>query len=81
MTGLLIWLMTGSVVGWLAGLITRGIIINTIVGIVGALIGGLIFARGEINNAPLAIESFAVSLAGAVLLVVVVNFVRRGSIR
>ena len=84
MIGILIWLAIGGVVGWLAGIIMRdnnGTLLNVIVGIVGAFIGGLIFSRGEINNAPLTITSFAVSLAGAVVLLAVVNLVRRGSIR
>ena len=84
MIGILIWLAIGGVVGWLAGIIMRdnnGILLNVVVGIVGAFIGGLIFSRGEINNAPLTITSFAVSLAGAVVLLAIVNLVRRGSIR
>lgn len=84
MIGLLIWLIIGGVVGWLAGLIMRdnnGIIINIIVGIVGAFIGGLIFSGGEINNAPLTIQSFLVSLVGAVILLAIVNLIRRGRVR
>ncbi len=84
MIGLLIWLVIGGVVGWLAGLIMRdnnGIIVNIVVGIVGAFIGGLVFAHGEINNTPLTVESFAVSLVGAVILLAIVNLVRRGSVR
>ncbi len=84
MIGLLIWLVIGGVVGWLAGLIMRdnnGIIVNIVVGIGGAFIGGLVFAHGEINNTPLTVESFAVSLVGAVILLAIVNLVRRGSVR
>ena len=84
MMGILIWLVIGGVVGWLAGIIMRdnnGVLLNIVVGIVGAFIGGLIFSRGEINNSPLTITSFAVSLAGAVVLLAVVNLVRRGSLR
>ena len=84
MIGLLIWLVIGGVVGWLAGLIMRdnnGILLNVVVGIVGSFIGGLILSRGEINNSPLTIETFGVSLLGAIVLLAVVNLVRRGSIR
>nr|WP_295661787.1 GlsB/YeaQ/YmgE family stress response membrane protein [Polymorphobacter sp.] len=80
----LLWLIVGGVVGWLAALIMRdnnGVIVNIIVGIVGAFLGGLIMARGDINNSPLTIGSFAVSLLGAVILLGVVNFVRRGTVR
>ena len=84
MIGLLIWLIIGGVVGWLAGMIMRdnnGIVINIVVGIVGSFIGGLIFAHGNINNAPLTVGTFAVSLLGAVILLAIVNLVRRGTVR
>jgi uncharacterized membrane protein YeaQ/YmgE (transglycosylase-associated protein family) len=54
---------------------------NIVVGIVGAFIGGLIFTRGTINEAPLDVNSFLVSLVGAVVLLGIVNLVRRGSLR
>jgi uncharacterized membrane protein YeaQ/YmgE (transglycosylase-associated protein family) len=84
MIGILIWLVIGGVVGWLAGLIMRdnnSIIVNVIVGIVGAFIGGLIVNGGSINEAPLNITLFLVSLLGAVILLAIVNLVRRGSVR
>ena len=84
MIGLIVWLIIGGVVGWLAGIIMRdnqGIIMNIVVGIVGSFLGGLIFARGEINDAPLTVETFAVSLIGAVILLAIVNLVRRGRVR
>ena len=84
--GIIMWLIIGGVVGWLASLIMRtdaqqGLILNIVVGIVGAFIGGLILSHGEINNAPLTIETFLVSLVGAVVLLGIVNLFRRGSIR
>lgn len=84
--GIIIWLIVGGIVGWLASKIMRtdaqqGILMNIVVGIVGAFIGGLLFARGDINNAPLTITSFLVSLVGAVILLAIVNLIRRGSVR
>lgn len=84
--GLIVWLIIGGVIGWLASLIMRtdaqqGIFLNIIVGIVGAAIGGLIFAGGNINNAPLTLGTFVVSLLGAVVLLGIVNLFRRGSLR
>lgn len=84
MISLLVWLIIGGVVGWLAGLIMRdnnGVIVNIIVGIVGSFLGGLIMSRGDINNSPLTVGTFAVSLLGAVILLGIVNLVRRGSVR
>lgn len=84
--GIIMWLVVGGVLGWLASVIMRtdgqqGIILNMVVGIIGAFIGGLIFARGDINNAPLTITTFLVSLVGSIILLAIVNMVRRGSIR
>ena len=59
----------------------QGILLNIVVGIVGAFIGGLIFSRGDINDAPLNVTSFLVSLVGAIILLAIVNLVRRGSVR
>lgn len=86
MIGFIVWLVIGGVVGWLASLIMRtdaqqGILLNIIVGIVGAFIGGLIFSGGNINNSPLTVTTFLVSLVGAVILLAIVNLVRRGSVR
>ena len=84
--GIVIWLLVGGVVGWLASLVMRtdaqqGILLNIVVGIVGAFIGGMLFAGGSINNAPLNVGAFLVSLLGAIVLLGIVNLVRRGSIR
>jgi len=84
MISLILWLIIGGVVGWLAGMIMRdnnGLIVNIVVGIVGSFLGGLILSRGNINNAPLTLSSFLVSLLGAVVLLGIVNLVRRGSMR
>lgn len=84
--GLIVWLIVGGVIGWLASIIMRtdaqqGIVLNVIVGIIGAFIGGLIFSGGNINNAPLTLTTFLVSLVGAVILLAIVNLIRRGSVR
>ena len=83
---LILWLVVGGVIGWLASIIMRtdaqqGILLNIVVGIVGAFIGGLIFSGGSINNAGLNLTSFLISLLGAVVLLAIVNLFRRGSVR
>jgi len=83
--GIIIWLVVGGVVGWLASILMRtdaqqGILMNIVVGIVGAFLGGLIFSRGDINDT-ITLTSFLVSLVGAVILLGVINLFRRGSIR
>ena len=84
--GLILWLIIGGVIGWIASMIMRtdgqhGIFLNIVVGIVGAFIGGLILSGGSINSAPLTLTSFLVSLVGAIILLAIVNLVRRGSVR
>jgi uncharacterized membrane protein YeaQ/YmgE (transglycosylase-associated protein family) len=80
------WLVVGGVIGWLASIIMRtdgqqGIILNIVVGLIGSFIGGLIFSQGDINNAPLTVMTFLVSLVGAIILLAIVNLVHRSSIR
>jgi uncharacterized membrane protein YeaQ/YmgE (transglycosylase-associated protein family) len=82
--GLIVWLVIGGVVGWLASLVMRtdaqqGIILNIVVGIVGAFIGGLLF--GGSINAGVTVYTFLSSLVGAIILLAIVNLIRRGSVR
>ena len=87
---IIVWLVVGGIVGWVASLIMRtdaqqGWLLNILVGVVGAFLGGLIFApmfgTGTINEGELSLGSLLVSLAGAVILLAIVNLVRRGSAR
>lgn len=87
---LLIWLVVGGVIGWLASLIMRtdaqqGILLNVVVGIVGALLGGWLISPllgvGTINQSNFSLGSLLVSLVGAVILLAIVNLFRRGSAR
>jgi uncharacterized membrane protein YeaQ/YmgE (transglycosylase-associated protein family) len=85
MLGIIIWLIVGGLVGWVASMIMRtnaqqGILLNVIVGIVGAFLAGLIVGGGSINDA-ITLESVLWSLLGAVVLLAIVNLVRRGSVR
>jgi uncharacterized membrane protein YeaQ/YmgE (transglycosylase-associated protein family) len=87
--GVLVWLIVGGVVGWLASIIMRtdaqqGILLNIIVGIVGALLAGFIISPligvGTINEG-VTLASFLISLVGAVILLAIVNLFRRGTVR
>jgi len=83
--GIIVWLIVGGIVGWLASLIMRtdaqqGIILNIVVGIVGAVVAGLLLGKGNINQS-LSIETFLWSLIGAVILLAIVNLIRRGTVR
>ena len=87
--GIIVWLVVGGVVGWLASIIMRtdgqqGLILNVVVGIVGALLAGFVVSPllgiGTINQG-LSMGTFLVSLVGAVILLAIVNLFRRGSVR
>jgi uncharacterized membrane protein YeaQ/YmgE (transglycosylase-associated protein family) len=74
----------GGIVGWLASMVMRtdaqqGIILNVVVGIVGAFIASLIF--GQNINDGITVTSFITSLVGAIILLAIVNLIRRGSVR
>ena len=82
--GFIAWLIIGGIVGWLASLIMKtdaqqGIFLNIVVGIVGAFIAGLVGA-GNIN-AGITLGSIFMSLLGAVVLLAIVNLIRRGTVR
>jgi uncharacterized membrane protein YeaQ/YmgE (transglycosylase-associated protein family) len=86
----IIWLVVGGIIGWLASLIMKtdaqqGVFLNVVVGIVGALLGGWLISPllgvGTINQNQFSIGALIVSLIGAVILLAIVNLVRRGSVR
>lgn len=87
---LIIWLVVGGVLGWLASLVMRtdaqqGIFLNIVVGIVGALIAGFLiaplFGTGTINSNDFSLSGLLVSFVGAIVLLAIVNLFRRGSAR
>ena len=77
---IIIGLVVGGVIGWLASLIMRtdaqqGILLNIVVGVLGSFIAGIFFRPSG------AFDGFLYSLIGAVILLAVVNLVRRGTAR
>lgn len=88
--GLIIVLIVGGILGWLASIVMRtdgqqGIILNVVVGIVGAVLGGFLLTPliggAPITTGALDVRSLLVSFLGAVILLAIVNLVRRGSVR
>lgn len=88
--GLIILLVVGGIIGWLASLIMRtdaqqGIFLNIVVGIVGSVLAGLLLTPliggAPITSGNISITSILVSLLGAVVLLAIVNMIRRGSMR
>ena len=87
---LIFLIIVGGVLGWLASIVMRtdaqqGIVLNVVVGIVGALLAGFILnplvGGGNIMSGDFSVRALLVSFVGAVLLLAIVNFFRRGSMR
>jgi uncharacterized membrane protein YeaQ/YmgE (transglycosylase-associated protein family) len=79
--GIIAWLIIGIVAGWLAGKIVEGagfgLIVDIIVGIVGAFIGGWLAGVLGINIGGGLISSIIVAVIGAVILLVVLRLIKR----
>lgn len=82
----ILWLIVGGVLGWVASMImgtndSQGKLLNIVVGIVGAFLGGLLLAplfnTGTINQGDFSVGSLLTSLLGAVILLAIVGFFRR----
>lgn len=83
---LILWLVIGGIIGWLASIVMRtdaqqGILLNIVVGIVGAFLAGLVLSGGTINNSDFSLTSLLASFLGAVVLLAIVNLFRRGRVR
>ena len=86
----LIWIVVGGLLGWLASKMMntdaqQGVMLNIVVGIVGALLAGFLlaplFGVGTINTGDFSAPGLLISLLGAVILLAIVNLVRRGAPR
>jgi uncharacterized membrane protein YeaQ/YmgE (transglycosylase-associated protein family) len=84
---IIIWLIVGGLIGWLASLVMRtdaqqGIVLNVVVGIIGALLGGFLLSpligSGTINQNNFSLPALLVSFGGAIILLFIVNMFRRG---
>jgi uncharacterized membrane protein YeaQ/YmgE (transglycosylase-associated protein family) len=85
MLNIIVWLIVGGLVGWVASILMhtnaqQGILLNVIVGIVGAFIAGYVltpfFGISTINQNNFSLPALLVSLGGAVILLFVVSLLR-----
>ncbi len=85
----IIWLVVGGLIGWIASMIMKtdgqqGIVLNVVVGIVGAMLGGWFLSpmlgAGTINQGSFSAASLGVSLLGAVILLAIVKLIRRSAV-
>jgi uncharacterized membrane protein YeaQ/YmgE (transglycosylase-associated protein family) len=86
----ILWLIIGGILGWVASLIMhtnaqQGIFLNIVVGIIGAMVAGLLLTPllgiGTINQHNLSLPALLVSLLGSIILLAIVNLFRRGTVR
>jgi len=77
---LLWWIIIGAIAGWLAGKLMRGggfgFIVNLLVGIAGAVIGGWVFGLLGITTGGV-IGSLITAMVGAILLLWIISLFRR----
>lgn len=90
MINFIIWLVLGGVIGWLASIVMRtnaqqGILLNVIVGIIGAMLGGMllspIFGVESLSRGNFSLAALGIAFLGAVVLLAIVNLFRKGSVR
>ena len=88
MINFIVWIILGGVLGWIASMIMgtnaqQGTLMNIVVGIVGALIAGWVLTPlcgiSTINQSNFSIAAMGISLLGAVILLAILNFFRRGT--
>ncbi|RDJ98863.1 GlsB/YeaQ/YmgE family stress response membrane protein [Paraburkholderia lacunae] len=81
--GIIAWLIIGAIAGWLAGVLVKGggfgLIVDIIVGIVGAFIGGWLSGVLHISLGGGWIGSIITAVIGAVILLFLIRLIRRGS--
>ena len=80
--GIIAWLIIGAIAGWLAGVLVKGggfgLIVDIIVGIVGAFIGGWLAGVLHISLGSGWIGSIITAVIGAVVLLFIIRLIRRG---
>lgn len=88
--GLIVLLVVGGLIGWVASMIMRtdgqqGIVLNIVVGVIGALLAGFVvtplIGGAPITSGEISVQSVLVSLVGAIVLLAIINLFRRGSVR
>lgn len=86
----IIALIMGGVIGWLASIVMRtdaqqGIFLNIIVGCIGSILGRFLFGSfiggGHLRGNAFDPMTLLTAFVGAIVLLAIVNLVRRGSVR
>ncbi len=81
--GIISWIVLGGLAGWIASMVTGkngslGLVLNIVVGIVGAVIGGFVFSLlGGAGVTGFNLWSFFVSFVGAVILLAIIGLIKK----
>ena len=79
--GILLWIVFGGLVGWVASMIMgqgQGLLMDILIGIVGSIIGGWLMSYfGGYGVSGFNVTSFLVALLGAVVLILIIRLLRR----
>lgn len=81
--GILLWIIFGAVVGWIASLIMgtdaqQGMLANIVIGIIGAMLGGWIMSFfGETGVTGFNLYSLIVAILGAIVLIGLAKLIAR----
>lgn len=91
MINFLLALIMGGIIGWLASKVMntdahQGVFLNVIVGCIGSMFGGWLFSfltggTHNLRDAPFNPMTLLVAFGGAVVLLGILNLIRRGSVR
>jgi uncharacterized membrane protein YeaQ/YmgE (transglycosylase-associated protein family) len=80
MSGFIYWIVVGLIAGWLAGKVMKGggygVVMDIVLGILGALLGGWVFGLLGLHAGGL-IGSIIVAFIGAVILVWITRLLKK----
>ncbi len=78
--GILMWILFGAIVGWLASIFmgtSDGLVLDIVLGIIGAIIGGWVMSFfGKSGVTGFNVYSFLVAIFGAIILIAIVKAIR-----
>jgi uncharacterized membrane protein YeaQ/YmgE (transglycosylase-associated protein family) len=81
LSGLIWWCIVGGIAGWLAGKVMKGggfgVLMDIVIGIVGAMIGGWVFGLLGIYSGGGIIPSILVAFVGACILLWLVRLIKK----
>ncbi len=77
---ILIWIVFGAIVGWVASMLMRsggGLLWDIVIGIIGSVLGGFIMRFFGQGGGGFSLYGFLVSVMGACVLILIVRALRR----